>query len=189
MRRLMIVLAALLASGCQSQPANQQADAADAASKAPAPSLQLGEWEATTTILRMTMDEIVTEGATFTPDAIETPPPTTWRFCLTAERAARPYGAMVPGAADTSRCTRDGFTLANGRIGGAVQCEAAQGPTRYSFDGRYSATHYDVMTRTETHIASSELAMATGAPMTIESRTTARRTGVCEPGSASGGPP
>jgi len=92
--------------------------------------------------------------------------------CITPEEAEKPSGDIFSGKND-GNCTRDGFSMAGGRISGTMTCSGGDAPGKVTMtmDGRYSANSYALTNKMKTE--------AQGMAMTIESKASGRRTGDC----------
>ena len=169
MKPSIAAIAALLLVSCGGQDSTEPSAEGEKASPAGggggAATMQPGQWEITTEVVRMSAPNM--------PQGVNmpTPPPTTVRTCLTAQQAGAPSGGFLTGSGESAGCTSQGMTMANGRISGTVQC-AQQGSTmRSTMDGQFSPTRFEVNQRVET--------AAEGMTVNIESRTSGRRVGDC----------
>ena len=127
--------------------------------------MQPGEWEITTEVVRMSGPNM--------PQGVNmpTPPPTTIRNCLTPQQASAPSGGFLTGTGEGSGCTASNMTMTGGRIQGTVQCEQQGTTMRSTLDGQFTPTSMEMNQRVET--------TSQGVTMEIESRTTGRRVGDC----------
>jgi hypothetical protein len=151
-----------------------EADGGDAAETASASGggaaqIQPGEWE-------VTMETLNIEAPNMPPEAAAMMKKTmgeknTTRQCITAEEAAGDFTAPDQEA----DCTRQGFSLAGGRIQGSMTCTGEGGKVTVTMAGQHSGTSYDMTSK----IASENEAGS----MTIETRNTGRRIGDCPEGS------
>jgi hypothetical protein len=165
-------------SGNEQAPANEagaaaggEAGASDtggAGGGAASLALQAGEWETTVQVTSMSMPNMP-QGAT-----TQTPPPTTIRSCITPEQAARPNANFLTGTGETGGCNFENFSMAGGRLQGAVTCNAQGTTMRSTFEGQFTATSYEMTTQVESN--------AGGMAMNMATRTTARRVGDCPAG-------
>ena len=95
------------------------------------------------------------------------------RQCLTPEKAKRPTGDLFSGKQEG--CTREGFTLAGGRVKGTMVCKDPRGmASTVTMDGQYGGDSFDV---TMNVTASNE-----GRSMVWRSHSVGRRIGACPPG-------
>ncbi len=178
MRVSIIAIATILLAACGSDAGNEQAAGNAAAPTnadggsgggggmaAGAVTMQPGQWEIRTEIGRM---EVPNMPAGMSPP---TPPPTTVNTCLTPEQARAPGGDFLTGSGQAAGCTTENMSMEGGRIRGTVQCNQQGTTMRSTMDGQFSPTSFEINQRVETS--------AQGMNMTMESRTTGRRTGDC----------
>jgi hypothetical protein len=173
MRGSIIAISAILLAACGSEAGNEQAAANKAAPAssggggmaAGAMTMQPGQWEIRTEVGRM---EVPNMPAGMSPP---TPPPTTVNTCLTPEQARAPSGDFLTGSGQAAGCTTENMSMAGGRVRGIVQCNQQGTTMRSTMDGQFSPTSFEINQRVETS--------AQGMNMTMESRTTGRRTGDC----------
>ena len=178
MRKTILVGAGLLLAlaGCggsdtkaEGEPGDVSATGAGAAPGGAAARIQPGEWE-------MTVETVNIEAPNMPPEAAAMMKKTmgekqTSRQCITPEEAA---GAFVTQDQQTD-CTREGFSLAGGRIQGTVTCTGEDGKVTVTLNGRHSGTSYDMNSKVQSENQAGS--------MTIETRTTGRRIGECPAGS------
>lgn len=132
----------------------------------PVTSIEPGEWEMTTTIVRMRVPEPTTD--------LPVPPPHTARVCITPEQAA------APGRDFTGRdgCTGQNHWGADGRIEISLRCPTPMGAVQVRIAGQHSATSVEldqkVITRWE------------GSALEMDARITGRRIGECRAAEAGG---
>jgi hypothetical protein len=94
---------------------------------------------------------------------------TTNRQCITPEEAA---GGFI-NKDEEANCTKEGLSLAGGRIQGSMTCTSEEGKATIVLAGQHSGTSYDLTSK----ISSQNEAGS----MTIETRATGRRIGECTP--------
>jgi hypothetical protein len=174
MRRSVAAMTALLLVSCSGGGGEEKAAGGDtAAADGPAAAggggamvtMQPGQWEITTEVVRMSAPDLP-QGA-----SVPNPPPTTIRTCLTPEQAAAPTGGFLTGSGENSGCTASNLSMTGGRVQGTVQCEQPGTTMRSTLDGTFTPTSMEMNQRVET--------TAQGMTMEIESRTTGRRVGDC----------
>jgi hypothetical protein len=158
-----IVATALLAAS----GGTQDRQAGDSAGGAAATSIEPGEWEMTTTIIRMSVPEPAAD--------LPVPPPHTARICITPEQAASPARDLT-GRLDG--CTGQNHWGADGRIEISLRCPTPQGAVQVRIAGRHSAASVELDQKVITHWEGSALEM--------DARITGRRIGGCR-ASAVGG--
>ncbi|HYJ31362.1 MAG TPA: DUF3617 family protein [Allosphingosinicella sp.] len=123
-------------------------------------SLQPGEWEMTTTIIRMSVPEPTTN--------LPVPPPHTARVCVTPEQAASPARDLTE---SLDGCTGQNHWGPDGRIEVSLLCETPQGAVQLRIDGHHRATAVDLNQQVSTRWEGSTLVM--------DARITGRRIGEC----------
>ena len=173
MRRSIAAMAALALVSCSGGGSENKAEGGDKAGASgegagaggATATMQPGQWEITTEVVRMSAPNMP-QGM-----SMPNPPPTTVRTCLTAEQAAAPSGGFLTGSGENSGCTASNMTMTGGRIQGTVQCEQPGTTMRSTLDGTFTPTSMEMNQRVETS--------AQGMTMEIESRTTGRRVGDC----------
>lgn len=124
-----------------------------------ATSIQPGEWEMTTTIVRMRVAEPTAD--------LPVPPPHTARVCITPEQAASPGQDFT----DRDGCTGQNHWGADGRIEISLRCPTPQGAVQVRIAGRHSATSVELDQKVITHWEGSALEM--------DARIAGRRIGTC----------
>jgi hypothetical protein len=127
--------------------------------------LQPGQWELKTEVLRMNVPNMP---AGVSPPM---PPPSTVTYCLTAEQARQPNANFFTGSGEGGGCRSDNMSMTGGRIQGTVQCEGQGVAMRSELSGEFAATSYRIEQRVHTS--------AQGMDMDMESRTSGRRLGDC----------
>lgn len=120
--------------------------------------LQPGQWE-----LRQTETRVLTGDAGL---------PAKIMRCIPAEAGQKPEAFMPEWG--QSNCTVSEFVIGKGRIRGAAKCGRPDGIITTSFEGRFSATAYEIMSRIDSNLA--------GKKRIVEERTKARRLGNCPAG-------
>ena len=126
----------------------------------PTVAMQPGEWETTTTIVRISLPGM--------PSDAPLPPPSTARNCLTPEQAASPH--VVRGIEDPN-CTQQDGSAAAGRIRISLQCRTPESTTEATIEGNYTATTFDATQQTRTQMEE--------ATIEIDARIAGRRIGDC----------
>lgn len=178
MRTTMLITAGLLVAlaGCGGSDTNAEGEpgGSDATGTASglgggAAQIQPGEWEVTMETLNIEAPNMPPEAAAMMKKTMGEA--TTTRQCITAEDAAGDFAAPDQDA----DCTRQGFTLAGGRIQGSMTCTGEGGKVTITMAGQHSGTSYDMTSK----IASENEAGS----MTIETRAKGRRIGECPAGS------
>jgi len=181
MRGSIAAMAVVLLAACSGGGAGGNAQQADANGAAPdsnaaasgagptagaaAATLQPGQWELKTEVLRMNVPNMP---AGVSPPM---PPPSTVTYCLTAEQARQPNADFFSGSGQGGGCRSDNMTMAGGRIQGTVVCEGQGVAMRSELSGEFAATSYRIEQRVHTS--------AQGMDMDMESRTSGRRLGDC----------
>ncbi len=95
-----------------------------------------------------------------------------WSVCLQPDQAARPAADLLTGNLHARDCDYVRFSMANGEIAAVAQC-AGEG-SRFTVNGRYSRTGFDVETGAQYRGEQAAYGLDT------RTRTTGRRLGECE---------
>ena len=159
MRHSIAIAAALALAGLGAGYAGKAAISAGG-EEPPTVSMQPGEWETTTTIVRMSVPGM--------PLDIPLPPPSTARNCLTPEQAASPQ--VVTGIGDPN-CTQQNGSAEAGRIRISLQCRTPETTTETTIDGHYTATTFDATQQTRMQMQETTVE--------FHARTAGRRIGDC----------
>ena len=169
MRRSIAAITALLLASCGGESGEDQAaekgKAAAAGGGGGGVSMQPGQWEIRTEVVRMEIPNM--------PQGMSgpMPPATTVSTCLTPQQASAPSGGFLTGSGEGAGCTTENMSMADGRIRGTVQCNQQGSTMRSTMDGQFSPTSFEISQRVETS--------AQGMNMNMESRTSGRRVGDC----------
>jgi hypothetical protein len=173
MKTHLILSAAVLAlAACGSSDksgGNGSAAAPGGGGSASGISLQPGEWEMKTEVVKVEVEGLppgVAEG-------MKAQAGGTSRTCMTPEEAKGPKGDMFAGT--KANCKSEGFSWSGGRIQGKTTCTGAggAGKTVMEMDGRYSPQSIDMTMKSETDLG------AAGKPMKMEMHVSGRRVGEC----------
>ena len=172
MRSSIVAIATVLLASCSGGggSANQQAATGNAATPGGGGggsglSLQPGQWELRTEVVRMNVPNMP---AGMSPPM---PPPTTVRYCLTAAQASQPNANFLTGSGESGGCHSENMSVAGGHIQGSVVCSNEGTNMRSDMTGQFTPASYEISQRVHTS--------AQGMEMDMESRTTGRRTGDC----------
>ncbi len=99
----------------------------------------------------------------------------TVKVCVTKEQASKPDADFFQPGRGEGNCTREGFSMSEGRIQGTMTCTGTGASrTKVVMDGQYSSTAFDMKSRTEME--------GEGVAMTLEMRSGGRRIGECPAG-------
>lgn len=139
-------LAALTLGACSKEDGGSASgdspqSAEEVASQMAKVSLQPGEWETTSEIVEVTMDNMPQGMPAGMLDAMKGRK-TTVKSCITPEQAENPEADFLTAQKD-GNCTYSGFEMAGGTIRGNVSCTSEQGGTaNIAMEGIYSPASY-----------------------------------------------
>ncbi len=168
-----VVLAGALAlGGCKKAAVDvKNADPGTVASKVAAADLKLlpGRWESTMKIESMDMPGMPPEAKAMMDKSLLAE--RHLATCLTPEQAAKPKGDFFNQG--KSGCIFDHFTMADGKLDGAMTCNQGAEKMTMTMAGQYSPDSYEVHT-------TSKVSMPGGRAMTSTVAMTSHRTGDCK---------
>jgi hypothetical protein len=165
-------LLALASCGSGEKAGNQagEADAGASASSGGKIEIEPGEWETTVETVKVDAPNMPPEAAAMMKGMMGEKK--TSRQCITPEEAKADADFFTE--EKDSNCTKEGFSVGDGRIRGTISCTGGDSKSTISMDGRYSGTSYDMTSKISTE--------GQGQSMTIEARTSGRRIGDCPAG-------
>lgn len=161
----------LILAGCEAaapEP-DRNMTAAEVAAELEGMKIQPGQWEAT--------NEIISASAPgMPPDILKgmIGQKTSVSNCITPEQAAKPSANFLT-AQQTNNCTYQNWSMDGGRMTGTMTCAGGQmpGTVVIAMSGNYGESAYDLDMNMNTK------GLPGGMTMTIEAKTTGRRTGEC----------
>ncbi|QNA83422.1 DUF3617 domain-containing protein [Sphingomonas sp. So64.6b] len=166
------LIAALALAGCgkgEKQVSAENASLESVASQAKdAIKLEPGQWEMTFEIGKMEIPGMPA-GAPQMKQAAQTS-----STCITPEQAAKPAGDMFAGKG-AGDCKFDSFNMAGGKLDAVMSCKLPNmpGQSKTTMAGTYSPTAFS------NEITSSVSGMPGGQTMTMQAKSSGRRTGEC----------
>lgn len=166
MRSLML-LPLLVVAACS------EGDSAPKEAAAPADKTMLaGQWEITTEVTRLTQHD---DGA----PAIDTPAGSKASFTSCIAETERKEPAPTLFAGEKAQCDYDNFYMARGRMNAAMTCKlpGVEGKVVSSVEGTHDAESLEGTITTSTRLAGS-------GDVTVDTKISGRRVGVCPPATA-----
>ena len=164
--------AALALTGCKKAAVDEKdADPGTVASKVAAADLkpQPGRWESTLKMESMDMPGMPPEAKAMMEKSMGTA--RKLATCLTPEQAARPAADFFNQG--SSGCKYEHFTMADGRLDGAMTCQHGPEVMKITIAGNYAPDSYEVHT-------DSKVSMPGGKAMTSSMTMTSHRVGDCK---------
>jgi hypothetical protein len=169
-----VVVPLLALQSCGKEEPGRKQSAEEVAEEMSSLKIEPGQWEAT--------NEILSASAKGLPDsALEqmTGKKDTVRDCITPEQAERPSANFLAAQKNMDCAYRD-FSMQGGRMKGAMTCTGPQMPGQVvmEMDGEYGPRSYAM------NMDMNASNLPGGMTMTIKAKTTGRRIGECDTGSA-----
>ena len=165
------MVAAVLLSGCGSQPQQNAVSRGEVARSLSRVEVRPGLWQVSTEILSARQQGLPHKIAERMKGRRRE-----FRHCITPEQAERPDANFLA-ARRTGQCRDEAFAMEGGRIGGRMVCrDPAGAETRVRMSGRYTPEQYEMQMEMETP------GIGAGRVMTLVTRQAGRRLGPCPQG-------
>ena len=142
-------------------------------------SLQPGQWETTSEIVDVTMENAPQGMPAGMLESMKGHK-TTFKHCLTPEQAEKPDADFMSGQKD-SKCTYSGFSMSGGAVKGTVSCPSGEGggTATISMEGIYTPASYTMNMTMDGAGMGGGGRMPGGMSMHMKMKTTGKRTGEC----------